>query len=93
MSNAEKQRRLGNSEVWRAPVFLALATCVGLIAALLADGIGDWLSWLSLFVPVVTIIACIGNSYRCAARDASLPSSDTKTRTRSDDEQRRLKQS
>jgi hypothetical protein len=79
MSNAEKQRRLGNSEVWRAPVFLALATCVGLIAALLADGIGDWLSWLSLFVPVVTIIACVGQSYRHAARNASSPLRDTNT--------------
>jgi hypothetical protein len=93
MSESGKSRGLGNSEIWAAPVLLAFVTCVGLTAALLADGAGDWLSWLSLFVPVVTIIACIGNSYRCAARDASLPSSDTKTRTRSDDEQRRLKQS
>jgi hypothetical protein len=81
MSESGKSRRLGNSEIWAAPVLLALVTCVGLIAALLADGAGDWLSWLALFVPVVTIIACIGKSYRRAAENASPPSSETEART------------
>lgn len=50
-----KRRRLGNREVWAAPVALASLTCIGLIAALLADGFGDWLSWLTLGIPVATV--------------------------------------
>ena len=80
MSESGKSRRLGNIEIWSGPVLLALVTCVGLFAALLADGAGDWLSWLSLCMPVVTIIACIGKSYRRVAQSASTPSWETKTR-------------
>lgn len=56
MSRTSKSRRLGNREIWAAPAVLAVLTCIGLIAALLADGFGDWLSWLTLGIPVATVL-------------------------------------
>ncbi|MGH8488392.1 MAG: hypothetical protein ACREXS_05870 [Gammaproteobacteria bacterium] len=38
--------------VWAAPITLGLVTLFGLIAALLADGIGDAVSWAALAIPV-----------------------------------------
>lgn len=38
--------------VWAAPITLSLVTTVGLIAALLADGIGDAVSWAALAIPM-----------------------------------------
>lgn len=40
------------SQVFRWPLVLGLLTCVGLISALVADGIWDGLSWLLLLIPV-----------------------------------------
>lgn len=38
--------------VWRGPALLALLSLFGLVAALLADGLWDLLSWMALGVPV-----------------------------------------
>ena len=38
--------------IWRAPIVFALLTAVGLVSALLGDGIWDDLSTLTLGVPV-----------------------------------------
>jgi hypothetical protein len=38
--------------IWRAPVVFALLTAVGLVSALLGDGVWDDLSTLTLGVPV-----------------------------------------
>lgn len=38
--------------IWRWPTLLALLSLFGLLAALLADGLWDLLSWLALSVPV-----------------------------------------
>lgn len=40
------------AKVWRAPVTVALLSLVGLLSALLADGLGDVVSWCALAVPV-----------------------------------------
>lgn len=45
--------------VWRAPVALAVATAIGLTSALLADGAGDVLAWLTLSCPVVVVVWCV----------------------------------
>jgi len=42
--------------VWVSPVFIGVTSIVGLLAALLADGSGDILSWFTLSIPVVAII-------------------------------------
>lgn len=44
-----------NVAIWRAPILLALASAVGLVSALVADGIWDALSWLGLGIPVAVI--------------------------------------
>ncbi|MBK3746337.1 MULTISPECIES: hypothetical protein [Stutzerimonas] len=37
--------------IWRWPVAIALASALGLIAGLVSEGAGDWLSWLALGLP------------------------------------------
>jgi len=41
--------------IWRAPIILFIISLVGLFSALIADGWGDVVSWLSLAVPVLVI--------------------------------------
>jgi len=38
--------------VWPIPILLGIVTCVGLLAALVADGIWDAVSWIGLGMPV-----------------------------------------
>jgi len=49
-------RTLTRKQIWGAPIALGVATVVGLVAALLADGAGDAASWGALGVPVVVAI-------------------------------------
>ena len=46
------------SRVWRAPMGLAALSAVGLVAALLSDGPGDVLAWLTLAAPVAVVAWC-----------------------------------
>jgi len=48
--------RLTPTQIWAAPIVLGLASAVGLIAALLSDGLGDVLSWAALAAPVATVL-------------------------------------
>lgn len=41
--------------LWGMPILLGVITSVGLIAALVADGLGDALSWLTLGLLVLLI--------------------------------------
>jgi len=43
-------------EVFRAPMLLGLATAIGLVSALLGDGVWDALSWLTILAPVVAVV-------------------------------------
>ncbi|MGR9085732.1 MAG: hypothetical protein ACU841_01485 [Gammaproteobacteria bacterium] len=43
-------------QIWGIPVVMGLLNAIGLITALLADGVGDAVSWLALAIPVA--IAC-----------------------------------
>ncbi|MEF8794560.1 hypothetical protein [Thiohalorhabdus sp.] len=52
------------ARVWGMPLVLALVSALGLVAALLADGLGDALSWAALALPtavslVITIRAVL----------------------------------
>ncbi len=51
--SGEGDRRSGST--WGMPGLLALASLVGLLAALLGDGAWDVLSWLTLGAPVAVI--------------------------------------
>jgi len=42
-------------QIWRWPAALGLLGTLGLLAALLSDGLGDWISWLSLAVPLLAV--------------------------------------
>lgn len=47
--------RRNRIQLWGAPIALGLVSTVGLIAALLADGVGDVLSWVALAIPVLIV--------------------------------------
>ncbi len=42
-----------NMKLWGMPILLGLLSGVGLISALLEDGLWDWISWLTLGIPSV----------------------------------------
>jgi hypothetical protein len=42
-----------NAATWKMPALMGLLSTVGLVSALLADGIWDALSWAGLGIPVV----------------------------------------
>jgi hypothetical protein len=44
---------LTKRQIWGVPATLGVISAVGLVAALLADGLWDVLSWLALAAPVV----------------------------------------
>lgn len=52
--------RLSLPTIWRVPFVLAALTVVGLLSALLGQG-GPWwwFSWISLAIPLATIVICL----------------------------------
>ena len=44
--------------VFGMPLLLALISLLGLVSALLGDGVWDALSWLALGIPVVVALRC-----------------------------------
>lgn len=43
--------------VWTAPIFLGASAAIGLVAALLSNGVGDYVAWVALAIPIVAVIA------------------------------------
>ncbi|BCN36778.1 hypothetical protein HF896_00700 [Alicycliphilus denitrificans] len=43
------------AEIFRVPILLGLATAVGLVSALVGDGVWDALSWLALAAPAAAV--------------------------------------
>lgn len=52
--------------IWLWPLVVALLSLLGLIAGLVSEGLGDWLSWAALVVPVA--IGCHGLARGRAAK-------------------------
>ena len=50
--------------VWGMPLVLGLLSAIGLVAALLADGWGDVLSWAALTVPTAVSLVIGGRALR-----------------------------
>ena len=48
---------LSRRQIWGPPVLLGVLSLVGLVAALVADGVGDALSWAALALPVAVCAA------------------------------------
>lgn len=42
--------------IWTAPILIAVASLVGLVAALLGDGLNDWISWIALATPITAVV-------------------------------------
>ncbi len=42
--------------IWPIPIALAILSCVGLVAALVADGVWDAVSWIGLGTPVAVVL-------------------------------------
>ncbi len=40
------------AQIWTAPILLGLSSAIGLATALFSDGIGDYVAWVALGVPV-----------------------------------------
>lgn len=56
MSMSAKSKR---SHLWRtfaAPLLILAASLVGLVAALVSNGLGDWVSWIALSAPLAAIV-------------------------------------
>lgn len=46
--------------VWAIPLLLAVATTTGLILALVAEGVWDWLAWTLVASPLICILMSWG---------------------------------
>lgn len=55
MTQKPPQARAPFGRTFGAPMLIALASTVGLVAALLGDGLKDWTSWIGLGVPLAVI--------------------------------------
>ena len=44
------------SQIWGMPIAIGVMSAVGLISALLGDGIWDTVSWIALAIPVAVIL-------------------------------------
>jgi uncharacterized iron-regulated membrane protein len=57
-----RRQRGTDGPLWRMPVVLAVTIGVGLVSALLGDGIWDALSWLCLAAPIVIVARHLGRA-------------------------------
>jgi hypothetical protein len=46
-------------QIFAVPLLLGILTTVGLVTALIGDGIWDALSWLTLAVPIAVCVYCL----------------------------------
>lgn len=42
--------------IFGAPLLIGIASLVGLVSALVGDGLADWISWVGLAVPIAVIL-------------------------------------
>ncbi|WP_269714024.1 hypothetical protein [Caulobacter sp. NIBR2454] len=49
-------KRPSTLNAYTVPLVIALISMVGLVAALVADGPGDWTSWIALFAPIAVVV-------------------------------------
>ncbi|CAM5419307.1 putative protein OS=Afipia felis OX=1035 GN=NCTC12722_02564 PE=4 SV=1 [Afipia felis] len=61
-----RHRTLG--QIFTVPLLIGVMSLVGLVAALVGDGIWDALSWLMLATPIVIYIVCVYIPRRSRAR-------------------------
>lgn len=57
-------RALSAYDIWKMPVVLTVTSALGLLSALLGDGIWDMVSWGALALPITIIAWQVGG--KCA---------------------------
>ncbi|MEP1896482.1 hypothetical protein [Alloalcanivorax venustensis] len=55
MSSQPVKARKTPWQIFATPTLIALLSLVGLLAALLGNGVFDWVSWVGLAAPVVIV--------------------------------------
>ncbi|MBL4714107.1 MAG: hypothetical protein JKY64_06245 [Alcanivorax sp.] len=55
MSSQPVKARKTSWQIFATPTLIALLSLVGLLAALLGNGVFDWVSWVGLAAPVVIV--------------------------------------
>jgi hypothetical protein len=53
--------------IWRGPAIVASLTAIGLVSALVGDGLWDVLSWFALFCPLAVAAWYIAKAARTAS--------------------------
>ncbi|MGD9838107.1 MAG: hypothetical protein AB7F72_05240 [Afipia sp.] len=53
MKPAPRARRQTNGQIFAIPMLLGVLSVVGLVSALVGDGVWDGVSWATLAVPIV----------------------------------------
>ena len=53
MKSAPRPRRQTNGQIFAIPMVLGVLSIVGLISALVGDGLWDGLSWATLAIPIL----------------------------------------
>jgi ABC-type uncharacterized transport system permease subunit len=56
MSRMPASNRTSLWRIFAAPLLILGASLVGLVAALVANGVGDWISWFALSAPLVAVV-------------------------------------
>lgn len=56
MMTKPKRRAQSLWEVFAAPLVMGVLSLIGLVSALAGDGVADWLSWVALAVPALTVV-------------------------------------
>jgi hypothetical protein len=51
-----KRRAQSLWEVFATPLVMGVLSLIGLVSALAGDGVADWLSWVALAVPALTVV-------------------------------------
>lgn len=52
---ARRANIFGLRAIFAVPSFIAVLSCIGLVAALTGDGWRDALSWIALAVPIIAV--------------------------------------
>lgn len=53
MKSAPRPRRQTNGQIFAIPMVLGVLSIVGLISALVGDGVWDGVSWVTLAIPIL----------------------------------------
>lgn len=61
---------LRKSQIWGMPIALGVVSAVGLLSALLGDGVWDALSWIALTIPIAVPLWHIARSTPCERHGA-----------------------